>query len=157
MEEKTSESIRVPEFSGTKLQILEQLLELANARIANEVWYTIERSASEAAKIVSELLDEHMYSEEGARWQGETPIRFADFVIAKLREMINEERQRASYKGEVAGTIAVAAAVDLDEPSETPAETPAQLARRVRLVVGGTGKNLPGRRQYSNTHHKRRR
>ena len=44
MDHDRGESITIPEFSGNKLEILEQLLELANSRPDNMVWYAIERT-----------------------------------------------------------------------------------------------------------------
>lgn len=87
MDHDRGESITIPEFSGSKLKILEQLLELANSRPNNTVWYTIEQSDKVlAGSIVSELLNTHMYLEEAEKYQGKTPTKFADFVIKNLRK-----------------------------------------------------------------------
>ena len=87
MDHDRGESITIPEFSGSKLKILEQLLELANSRPDNMVWYAIERTDKAlAGPIVSELLDAHMYLEETEKHQGKTPTKFADFVIKNLRK-----------------------------------------------------------------------
>ena len=159
MDHDRGESITIPEFSGNKLEILEQLLELANSRPDNMVWYAIERTDKAlAGPIVSELLDAHMYLEETEKHQGKTPTKFADFVIKRLKEMIEEEKSKVSGDKQVMAATAVALAENTPAaPAEPKGESPEDLARRAREALGRPGGRQWGRQRYSNSHNRPRR
>lgn len=157
MESETGDSVWLPEFSNSRPKILQQLLELANQRVDNQVWYNIERQGNEAAKIVSKLIDAHMFREEPENYQGKIPIKFADFVIAELEKMVEEMRQRALSEREAVASIAITLEMNSDLSTKDRPETDKELRKRIRSVLGGSNGGQQGRRQYSNSHHKRRR
>ncbi len=53
MNHETGESIQLPVFSGSEPQFLAQLLELADQRVDNQVWYAVERQGGAARTICS--------------------------------------------------------------------------------------------------------
>ena len=158
---ETEGGVKLPEFGGNELDCLSQLLELARQRPENKVWYIIERQTGQVATIVAGLLNAHEYQEESARFKGEEPIKFADYVIDRLTSRIEILLARASDLRQAAVAAALASQVEFINTSETPtptgAETADHLARRVRFALGGSNNGRQGRRHYSNSHHRRRR
>lgn len=161
MEDEQSKNLKLPAFEGGKLEILKQLLDLAQQRPDNQVWYSLEWRGDDAARIVSKLLNDHVFREESENYAGKVPMKFADFVLERIAEMIREEEAKLAELTKEAGNVSLAMSIDTMHTADSPIptrQTPGEINRKISEALRGGGHARGrGRKNYSITHGKPRR